>query len=579
MRAWPIALLAVWTFAPVVLAEGNVQVTVDRDTVVQGDEFRITVQVAGDRLGEPELPDVPGLEISPQPVYRSIQASIVNGRTSTSKVRGYNAIANQTGTITIPPIPVKIGDSVAVSQPLTITVLPKQHGASNRGNSQLTMDDVLQLTVDVSRHEVYVGQPVKVTYTLWALGGSVVRQYSSDFPETAGFYAVPRDPQQLDDGVSATRNARQYTAVHWVQTLYPTRTGELEIGPWKWQGVVSAPFSVSARNKSFATDPVTINVKALPAPPKGFTGAVGHFDIAARKTNASAIRGVPFDLTVTVSGKGNPDSIQAPTLPEIDWAYVAEPQRQPGNDPRSGDDTVSRTFVYSITPIKDGKQELPGIQFCYFDPELEDYVTAATGELDWDVRPSSESDHQAVVDAGRPNGEGNVEVLGQDILPIVTDAGTLHRHSSLVWVATPIVLLPSLAYGGLLLFVRRRRRFEGDTRYARAHRATRLAQRRFAGIHELPDPVDGVYKALAGYLADVFNVQETGMTSADAEKLLATHGIDTDIANGLVRILKTCERARYGSTALTDDELNALVHGALMNMERLDAVRTKGGVS
>ena len=572
-------LLTALTLAPLALAQGSVVVTVDRDTVVQGEVFRITVQVTGERLGEPELPEVPGLQITPQPVYRSIQTSIINGRTSTSKVRGYNAVAQQPGTVSIPPIGVRIGDDVSLSQPVKVTVVPERHGASGRGrgsgNEQIAMEDVLLLTADVDKHEVYQGEPIRATFTLWAMDGSRVQQYGSEFPATTGFYAIPREPKPLDDGVRTTRDGRPYTAVHWEQILYPTKTGELEIGPWIWHGVLKPPFTTSARNVNIATDPVAIEVKPLPRPPAGFGGAVGHFDIAARKSSASAIRGVPFDLVVTVVGQGNPDGIQAPSLPEVDWAYVAEPQRQPGGDPRPGSDTVERTYIYAITPMEDGSHEMPGIEFCYFDPDLEDYAVATTDPIEWDVRPSMEPDEQVVVDNGllRENG---VEVLGRDILPVVTNPGTVKRRTSLVWVVPPVAAVPALAYGGLALFVRRRRRLDGDSRYARAHRATRLAQRRIAGIHELADPVDGLYKALVGYVADVFNVQEAGMTSADVASELARNNIDDHVASGIIRILKTCERSRYGSAALSDDEVNALVHGALMQMDQFDAIRNTG---
>lgn len=568
-------------FAATSLGQVGVVVTVDRENIVQGEVFRITVQGTGERLGEPEMPEVPGLQITPQPVYRSLQTSIVNGITSTSKIRGYNAVAVETGSITIPPIGMRIGDEIEISQPITITILPKRQSASagRRGADgiPLALDDVLQLTVDVDKYDAYQGEPIRVTFTLWAMGGSQVRQYTSEFPETTGFYAIPREPRQMDNGVNTTRDGRQYTAVHWEQTVYPTKTGELEIGPWIWHGVLVPPDMSRTRNMNLVTDPVEITVKPLPNPPQGFGGAVGQFDVSARKPAANPTRGVPFDLTVTIVGQGNPDGIQAPPLPEVDWAYVAEPVRQPGHDPRTGDDLVEQTFKYSITPIEDGTQEMPGIQFCYFDPELEDFVVAKTDALEWNVRPSTEVETNVVVDGGKTR-ETGVEVLGRDLLPIETNPDSLKRRVSLVWVVPPVMIVPPLAFAGLGFFIRRRRRLDGDTRYARAHRATRLAQRRLAGIHELPDPVDGLYKALVGYVADVFNVQESGMTSADVEIQLKEHQIADDITSAIVRILKTCERARYGSIPLSEDELNALVHGALHNMERLDSVRAAGGL-
>ncbi|MDZ4860084.1 MAG: hypothetical protein SGI88_13990, partial [Candidatus Hydrogenedentes bacterium] len=130
--------------------------------------------------------------------------------------------------------------------------------------------------------------------------------------------------------------------------------------------------------------------------------------------------------------------------------------------------------------------------------------------------------------------------------------------------------VPMLAYFAIGLVVRRQRRFATDIRFARSHRALRLGLQRLDEARGAPQPVDDLYHAVTSYLADEFNLPETGMTSADTRQILDARHIPEDIAAGLTRILKTCERARYAAETLSQDEVFALTEGARAVMERLD---------
>ncbi|MCC6488960.1 MAG: BatD family protein [Candidatus Hydrogenedentes bacterium] len=562
-------------------AESQVRVTTDRAIVELGKTFRITIEASGTRIGDPKIPKVPGLEIAADPIYRSTVATLVDFNIAQRKVLGYNAVARQLGDIEIPPIGVSIGGKLVYGEPVKVTVV--QAGASRtqpsaaRSDRSVSVDDALFLTVDASKNDVYQGEAIDVTFTLWALFGSTVRQYESVFPSSTGFYAVPREPGEPDKE-DIVRNDLRYQAIRWRQTLYPTQTGVLELGPWRWQGLLVAPYAMEAVPVELATDPVRIAVAPLPEPPQHFSGAVGKFEVSITRDRDDALQGVPTHMAVSISGRGNPDAIPAPKFPEVDWAYIGDPLRTAAPVNRAERSHVELEFEYQVTPIRAGSQVLPSVDFCYFDPELEEYVTAKSEPLPWKVLPSAEADRQILVDENSRNTKSET-IAQQDISPIVTDPGPITRRGSRVAFVSAVFLLPALGYGVLAAFVQRKRRFANDGRYARAYHALSRAQNRLAAIGASADPIDVLYKAITGFVGDSYNVPEAGLTSADTERLLRERSVDPELAGGFTKILRMCERARYGTGTLSADELHALVHGALASMERLDALRAKGDIS
>jgi hypothetical protein len=181
-----------------------------------------------------------------------------------------------------------------------------------------------------------------------------------------------------------------------------------------------------------------------------------------------------------------------------------------------------------------------------------------------------------VVGGGGEEGGNAVPVFARDIMPIIQSTSPLHRQGELGWTTSAVLVAPVMAYAGLAVYVRRRKRFSGDARYARAYLALTKARRRLTHVEGSAEPTEALYRAVTGFLADKFDVPEGGLTSADAERLLGSNGVPPDIASGLAIILKKCERARYGGSQLTRDEVDALLHGALANLERLDVHLGKG---
>lgn len=580
-------------------AQPSVNLHVDRTTVQLNTPFTITIEASGRNVEDPEIPDVPGLEIEKYPSSTSsrTQVSINLTRSSVLRVRelGYTAVATRTGRVEVPRIPIRIDGQLLYTRPLHLTVVdtavprvvrpsyPMVEQVAGPGRettgeqkADLTPDKLVFITSEVDKEEVFQGEPVLLQLRLWRLLADGVRigaRRSADFryPETEGFYVTSSEPRAMRD----EREGWPYEVMEYQQRLYPTATGALTIGAWHWEGTAQAQTRRGPRRWQYDLDtqPITITVKPLPQRPAGFSGAVGKFDFQARLSRSEVLQGVPIKLDLSITGQGNPNAIGEPELPRIEKAYVSDPAKK--TEPLGDGGSVRKTITYSITPLEPGEMTVPAITFCFFDPGSKKYETLTNGPYAVQVLASAEPDRRVWV--GRPvlNRDGSVDVLGEDIRGIVTDPGALRPRSASVPANVAVLMAPMLAYAGLALWVRRERRFERDVGFARDYHAKSRSRKRLKSVEQASDPSEELYRAVIGFIADKFNVSEAGMTSADVQELFSAEGVDNELDMTFTKILRACERARYGTAGLTQDELRALTHAALPAMDALERALKK----
>jgi len=587
-------IAALMLAAPVAVAEPQVSLYVERQTVTVRSPFLFFIEASGLDVGDPQIPNVEGLNINKQAASTSssMQVSIVGSRSTTVKTQrlGYYAQATRAGKITIPPIAVPIDGQTVYTKPITINVVDRtgiqqpvtapqgtaaaRPSTSPSPGSQPTWDDAAFIESKVSRRNVYQGEAVVLTLSLWALDvpGLQVGSYRGqkfEYPSSEGFYATTLEPQQTPK----ERNGWSYSVTEYCQVLYPTVSGDLIIGPWHWKGVGEYASGWRMQRHEFALDTpsITVTVKPLPERPADFSGAVGSFTIKAKLPRIQLIQGVPAQFIVAVSGTGNPDALNAIALPKIANAQISDPEKDMKPKVAGGVVSFDKTFAYAITPLAAGTLEIPAINFCYFDPDTGAYKRESTRPISVPVVLSAEENVQRIVVAPEGLAErGGVDVIGEDIHPIVTSARGLRPTHASRATAAAVVGMPPFAYCGLMLIMRRRRRFEQDTGYARDHLARSKGRKRLRGVAQSGEPSEELYRAVAGYIADKFNIPEGGMTSGDVARLFAEHEVDNDLAEGFGRILKACERARYAGANLSANEVTALIEAAVVAMDRLD---------
>ncbi|MCP4454758.1 MAG: protein BatD, partial [Planctomycetes bacterium] len=173
-----VALIAAFLLGTTAQAQIQVVAQVsDSEPVYMGKRFTYHVIIDGNNQ--------PGqVDISPLAAYgpqsadtRDLsQTSIreVNGRRTVTQVKrlvmNYTLLAKSPGTITLPPVPVRVNNKTYRTNPVEVTVL--KPGTT----------DKLDLEVILSDTTCYVGQPVIMTAHFYVVANTDVRDFSLDIP-------------------------------------------------------------------------------------------------------------------------------------------------------------------------------------------------------------------------------------------------------------------------------------------------------------------------------------------------------------------------------------------------------------
>lgn len=557
-------------------AEPTIKAYTDRSTVAVNEPFVLVVEVQGGKAKSMTPPESDEVEFTGQTSqeWRMEVSGLSTVQTFRHK---YVMRATQTGKITIPAVTASVGGKQLTSNPVVITVVEagsspaantgmQQRGGASAG--RLAWNDLAFVESETSKQKAYLGEPVLLTLRLYRILNprvQVTLEGKPRYPTAEGFYAVPlrqeRDQQ--------TRNGIDYDVTIFRQALYPTSTGTLKIEPWEIE--VAAGYGFDWRNLQLQAPAIAVEVLPLPERPANFTGAVGTFDLKARLSQGEVIQGTPVKLIVEITGTGNPDAIGAPTIPKIENVHLGDPESDNVNAEESGPLGIKKTFTYNLVPLEAGPMQIPQLQFCYFDPAIEQYKTETAGPLPLQVLKSVESTNRTIIsNYAPPVQNGSVDVIGEDILPLIGDPGRLRPRHIPGPVMPVAAALPVVGYIGLTLALRRKRRFEHDTRYARRYYARNKTEKRLRDVFASQNPTEDLYHAISEYIADKLNMTAGGMTSADARAALESRGVRADLVDTFIKIMRACERARYGSVLISPAEVSALVEAARSGIGRLE---------
>ena len=250
----------------------------------------------------------------------------------------------------------------------------------------------VQFGATVTPNTVYIGQQVSFDANMRAnVYAQTNFQTNPEYtpPDVKGvtIYDFPFDTlKSIKDVTVDGLTFKQYT---YHRAVFPITPGTYTIPPAML--VYSLPNEQDAfvpKVDSLKSKPQTFTAIALPAEgkPADFSGAVGNFTIAARTDSGQVFHsGMPFVLTVTVTGDGDIDLLPAPTV-QIPWAVVVKNSQEKVTwDSTSSLVHGSKQFQWLVNPQNGGQLVIPAIQYSYFDPAKKQYVNAATTPMTLNV--------------------------------------------------------------------------------------------------------------------------------------------------------------------------------------------------
>jgi hypothetical protein len=586
-----VTVLCTFLFCAVTLNGQDVEFScgIDRTEVPLGQRFQVTYTLSGGSLKQYKdfrAPDLNRHFMTLAGPSTSQQMQIINGRVSTKISWTYVLQPRNTGTYTVPAARITYDGSQMTSNTVSVKVTSAVPGTGSGQQREekpdVDLGDNLFVRAIPSRTDVYIGEPITVTYKLYS---RVAFQLESPvkLPRMMGFWSEDVEaPTQLRPRVEV-HNGRQYETYMLRKVIYfPTQSGKLSIDPLEIGTVVrvrkrrqsgndafdrffSDPFLDSYDNvkKTLATRKIEVNVRPLPeeGKPRGFTGVVGSYDMQASLDRRQLKANETTTLSITLTGKGNIRLLDEPTVMFPSGMDNYSPTIKEDARPEGGTLVGSKTFEYLLVPRFAGKITIPPVTFSYFDPEKKSYVTQESEAFSLDI---AEGDERRTADAMT---QSNIDYLAMDVREIRDGAPTLQQgvtHGVRPLTMFLSYLLPSISLVFALLWKRRYDRLRGDIAGMRRRRATRAAERRLseARKHLHAGNIDAYYqeiaRALWGYVQDKLGMP-TSVTAIDTvvEQLRAGN-IDPDLAESMRRGLQDVEYARFSQSRSSSEEMRAL---------------------
>ncbi|MES2658909.1 MAG: BatD family protein [Verrucomicrobiota bacterium] len=375
--------LAVWiTFCA--YSHGQAMSRLSSSFIARGEQAMLEVAVTGGvPIGFPQVTPPQNVTIQETDIGPATQ---LNPGRKLEYVFQYKVFSYETGKYKIPPITVNVNGATPQSEPLEFVTEPLEFVIFDPDELEWS-----ELAVE--------GRKIRYASFFRSLND---RPYENETTPTEIKIFVPREMVVVDwgipdferDGLAAWRFqpspmrstinllGTPYFSVAYPSTITPTRTGKISIGPAKirliTQENVMDPFPRWVNKEIYVQAP-KLEMEALPLPagaPKGFENAVGSFRLSASSEVSEIQEGDPVTVDLVVTGSGNLDTLQPPTLADSDgWKVYSTTNDQRGDERR--DLSGSVVFHQSIRPLE-MKKEIPPFRLVYFDPGDKTYKTVTT---------------------------------------------------------------------------------------------------------------------------------------------------------------------------------------------------------
>ncbi|WP_335967099.1 BatD family protein [Galbibacter sp. PAP.153] len=544
---------------------------VSKDNLGVNERLRIefTMNKDGDNFVPP---DFNGFRVLMGP-NQSVSNSWINGKRSFSKSYSYILSPLAKGNFTIKQAKVEIAGDTYKTTPINIDVTE----AVNNPNAPPSVDDIaddnLHLVAEVSKANPYLNEAVSVVYKLYVSPSINVSNFiPNSNPTYNNFWSqdIKVSRFQVENGLYKGKQYR-YVVLKRV-VLYPQKTGRLEIEPLSLDVTVDVPTNrrdifggrlYTQTHKTVTAGQRTIRVQPLPeeGKPAGFTGAVGqfNFDVIVTKTDLKASESLTAKIQVT--GNGNLKLFDLPklTLPSSLEVYEPEFEEKVSTSLAGMNGKVSDN--YTIVPQYKGKYPIPGVAFSYFDPKEEKYKTVTSQQTLINVYegPSAAQADNAVASNGPGVTKQPISAAANQFRFIKLNTTLTPKDAKVFFGST---LFYVILFGPLLLIPiaitigRKRAEMASDVVGNRVRKANRLAKKYLSEAKKNLGNKEAFYesleRALHNYLKAKLKIVTSEFSKEKISELLLSKGVEDDVVDNFIALLKSCELARYSPSTIAE---------------------------
>ena len=510
----------------------------------------------------------------------SVSTRIINGQRSRSEQTTYTYVLmpTSTGKFAIPTATAKVKGKEIKSASRTIEVAAagsassrsqgQQQGQPAQRQQAGVSDDDIFLTLDLSRTNVVVGEPITATLKLYQRV-NVAGFENVTFPDFNGFWSQEIEAPTNIEFSREVYDGQIYNAALLRKfILIPQQQGAVTITPADLVCLVNIRVA-SAGNSIFdgffddyrtirkrvTSKAVTVNVSPLPAgAPASFAGGVGTFEISAKLSKDVLKTHEAGSLVVTVTGTGNVSLLEEPKVsfpPDME-VYDTKISDRIDKSGLSG----SKYYEFPFIPRSYGDFVIEPIKYSYYDVNAKKYVTLETPAIPLTVEKANESEASGIIISG--SSQKDVRTLGSDIRFISTKAPELVSKGSFFvwspgfWTLTILLFVVAFILWAALRQLAARR---ADVVGTKNRKATKMALKRLqlAGTFLKQNLYTAFYeelhKALIGFISDKLNMPMAEQSKERMSEALISKGADKALVDKFIGILDACEFARYAPDA------------------------------
>ena len=468
-------------------AAPQAQATLDRQVIAPGEAATLTIIITNEDA-HPVLPQVPGLNITLTGQRVSSQY-FGGGNSQVTFARTYSVSAGHEGDFSIAPISVNNVPlpPLHLKVSATAAATARAQSGGQAGGQGAAADDKRALPfmrVVLPHTRLYVGEEVPIQIKAYFREGTEAHMEGPLAVTGDAFTATGLDTHPV-------RSEEVINGENWVVLTWPCVLGAIKSGNYPlnielpllvrlrlggdadMQRQLQALFGMAHTNGFIGDDldevfgrqverhlvlkPPATQVQVLSVPaagrPADFTGAVGHFEVAATVAPTGGAVGEPLTFRITVSGRGNLSRFSTPGLADSAQWRVYRPEAQQVSASATGG-VGSRTFSQPIVPRVPGALRVPGIALSWFDPDTERYETRQTPALTVMVSPAPGADTRPASGLASAPAMSSAPAAVPVAAPLRPVSGWRHTHSLRPLVRAPWFLaLLAAPVAGLLLIL------------------------------------------------------------------------------------------------------------------------------
>ena len=550
-------------------------------TLANNTIYKIVIHGTQDNL-QYSTPAVSGLKISDSPqVFRTY--SNINGVNSARLELSFQVRATRQGNFTIPAWNVKVGGNLLQVPAATLQVLaPSQQDLllqKRQQEQEKELEQAAFIEFSTTRPFLFEGETVPATVQLFLWDRLPVTRIEQAPVKNGDSFSIT-ELGQPNEKRNVLRNGKRYAVFSWnvgltaaiagqpklsFSTLIRVRVSNRRNGPFG-SPFRNDPFFGFGREEQLRVngEEREIEVRSLPMKgrPAGFQGAIGNFTSQSRIDSDQVSLGDPVRLVFEISGTGNLAAIPAPDISSGKNFKIGPPTFSfDGNQITKHEGKQS--FEYIVTPLVAGLLEVPPIEFAYFDPLRESFVSAPT-------RP-----HPLQVDRGQqwiPNDQGNqspdnsnestrpstsdlfqTEVEPGEWRSLLEPSPLIEKSSFWYLQSIPLAGLCSLSFWGI------RRKMKGKEKFRRKENSLSKQMKDSVGFNDASSLLLAFRDLLRLKIAKNRKHPNPSSLASDEIVMLLKAGKNSEeVINSVKELLRNCDDQEFAGNELSKQPVEDL---------------------